>query len=210
MVGKARLQFTAATPHGNYIMRSFLRFVTLITTLFPIVGHADPYSSLWGVYPATFDNKLDLYGIVRSVQTPPGWEDSYIEVMISATTSEATTDERRLSGNSPCGICTAKNYFKLHRPALPGHIQKLKFSVHTPGSATYLHINGKEYLLSSVHLTWTENGPHLKTATLWRTGFMPPLFKSRIKLSFQSPLVSDTESNNIIATALADSASTGF
>ena len=169
----------------------------------------EPGHALQGVYPAQVDDGLALYAIVQSLKSPPGWgpprpEGTLVEVLISAAPSGDTTAARRMADDGPCAQCTAQHYFILTEQNRVGQSQKLRATRFPPGYVTYLHTKGKEYFLGSIGVRWTTEGPRLERAELMRTGFVPPLFKSKIRLRFGEPLGSDPEADGIEALARAD------
>ena len=164
---------------------------------------------LQGVYPAEVDDGLALYAIIRPLRSPPGWdpprpEGTLVEVLISAAPSGGTTAARRLADGGLCAPCTARHYFILPEQNRVGQSQKLRATRFPPGDVAYLHAKGKEYFLASIRVRWTTEGPRLERAELMRTEFVPPLFKSKIRLRFGKPLGSDPEADGIEALARAD------
>ena len=169
----------------------------------------EPEHALQGVYPAEIDDGLALYAIIRPLRSPPGWdpprpEGTLVEVLISAAPSGDTTAARRLADGGPCAPCTAQHYFILPGQNRIGQSQKLRALRFPPGYVAYLYAKGKEHFLASIRVRWTTEGPRLKRAELMRTGFVPTLFKSKIRLRFGEPLGSDPEADEIEALARAD------
>ena len=170
---------------------------------------AESEDALQGVYPAQVDDGLTLYATVRSLEIPPGVdfprpEGTLLEVLISAAPSGGTTAARRVADGGPCAPCTALHYFVLPEQSRIGKSQKLRALRNPPGYVTYLHANGQEYALGSIRVRWTAEGPRLEQAELRRTGFVPPLFKSKMQLHFDEPLGSGPEADEIETLARAD------
>ena len=183
----------------------------VMTAMLGAAQAGEPEHALQGVYPAEIDDGLALYAIVQSLKSPPGWdpprpEGTLVAVLISAAPSGGTTAARRMADGGPCAPCTAQHYFLLPEQNRVGQSQKLHALRHPPSYVAYLHAKGKEYGLGSIRVRWTTEGPRLERAELTRTGFVPPLFKSKIRLRFGEPLGSGPgpEADEIEAMAHAD------
>ena len=109
-----------------------------------------------------------------------------------------------MADGGPCAQCTALHYFVLPEQTRIGKSVNLHPLRYAPGYVTYLHANGQEYALGSIRVRWTAEGPRLERAELMRTGFVPPLFKSKMRLRFDEPLGSGPEADDIEALARAD------
>ena len=162
----------------------------LAVSLVPSAARAQAsLDGLWGVYPAELDGGLVLHGVVR----PANFETSggaALEILVSA-------------GADACADCTAKHAFLLPEGNRSGQ-RSLGSLVNAPLSVTYIRVDGKEYALAGVGIRWTGEGPILQRATLTRTGFVPPIFKGRIKVYFDARLDPGHRADAIMATALAD------
>ena len=175
----------------------------LAVSLVPSAARAQAsLDGLWGVYPAELDGGLVLHGVVR----PANFETSggaALEILVSAAGDGETTAARRSAGADACADCTAKHAFLLPEGNRSGQ-RSLGSLVNAPLSVTYIRVDGKEYALAGVGIRWTRDGPILERATLTRTGFVPPIFKGRIKVYFDARLDPGHRADAIMATALAD------
>ena len=73
-----------------------------------------------------------------------------------------------------------------------------------PGPVTYFHLDGKEYMVGDVALSWTEDQPRLKRVTLWQTGFAPPILKRKVRIRFDAPLSSGPLADDVAGMAMRD------
>ena len=181
----------------------------VMTAMLGVAQAAQSQDALQGVYSAQVSDGLVLYATVVSLEVPPGVdfpgpEGTVLEVLISAAPSGDTTAARRSADGGPCAQCTAVHYFVLPEQGRIGKSQKLRALRHPPGYVTYLQANGREYALGSIRVRWTAEGPRLERAELMRTGFVPPLFKSKLQLHFDEPPGSGPEADEIEALARAD------
>lgn len=138
------------------------------------------------VQPATVkDGTIEVFGIVRRLGKHPFEDGTTLAVQVTAADSDASTALRLEADGEPCPDCTTTHYFLLREPG-EEHPKMLVRAA--PGPVTYLHIDGKEYMVRSIGLSWTDGRPMLERATLLQTGFMPPLFKRRVRIRFDAPL----------------------
>ena len=176
----------------------------LAVCLVPWAAHAQAsLDRLWGVYTAEINGGVVLHGIVRqpaNFQTPKG---TVLEVFVAAAGDGETTAARRLAGNAACADCTARHTFLLPEGSGSGR-RNLDFLVDVPGPVTYIHVDGKEYMLAGIRIRRTDDGSTLERATLMRTGFLPPIFKGRIQVRFDARLDSGVRTDEIVAMAMAD------
>ena len=201
--------------NGRYWCR--LRRAALATmvalTVF-VVSALAASDALWGVYPAQGQDTLAVYAIVRQippppphVSVPPQWrEGTLAEVLVTAERSGATTMARRQAGAAPCLYCTAQHFFVLPEQLPTGSYQDIDALRHPPGFVTYIHVKEKEYSLRRIRVRQTATGLRLERAELMQTGFLPPLFKGRLRFRFDAPLTPGSHSQEIVDTALADRA----
>ena len=182
----------------------------VMTAMLGAAQAGESENALQGVYPTQVDDGLALYATVLSQEIPPDWNPPrpegtlLVEVLISAAPSGSTTTARRMANGGLCTQCTAQHYFILPEQGRIGQNQTLHALRYPPGYVTYLHVNGKEYFLGSIRVRWMAEGPRLSRAELMRTGFVPPLFKSKMQLHFDEPLGSGPEAKEIEALARAD------
>ena len=175
--------------------------VCLLACLVPIAATAQSLDTLFGVYPARMsDGGVALYGVVGRIPDSPAAMGTVLAVQITAADTQATTAAREQAGDAPCANCTAAHYFVLSERSGT----RPKVAIHAPGPVTYLVANDKEYMLTSIRLAWTHDGPRLERATLMRTGFVPPLFKQKIRIRFDAPLEPGTRADEVAGMALAD------
>ena len=155
------------------------------------------------VQPATIrDGAIELYGIVRGIHDRTFEDASVLAVQVTAADSDASTTLRLAAGDEPCPNCTTTHYFLLREPSKESP-EILTQAV--PGPITYLHIDGKEYVVWRVNLSWTDDAqPRLARATLMQTGFAPPIFKRRIRIRFDAPLEPGPVTDGITAMAQRD------
>lgn len=162
--------------------------------------------NLWGVYSAKTRGGLVLYGVVRPVEISHTQDLSGSTLLQLSVTSFVP---RRTSGDQARASGTACHYFSMPRSAFsndqPGsEVYESDFLHYPPGHVSYIDIDGKEYALSEIRIRAASGTVRLEHATLQRTGFLPPIFKRRIHLSFDARLSCDTLSDDIAAKALAD------
>ncbi len=160
-------------------------------------------AELLGVQPAAVkDGAVEVYGIVRGLGDHPYEDGTVLAVQVAAADSDASTDLRLEADGEPCPDCTATHYYLVREPGE----QKPKILVRgAPGSVTHIHIDGKEYMMGGLSLAWTDDGkPRLERATLLQTGFVPPLFKRRLRIRFDAPLDPGTLVDDIARMAMRD------
>ena len=144
-------------------------------------------AELLSVQPATVkDGAVEVYGIVRGLGDHPFEDGSVLAVQVTAADSDASTALRLEAGGEPCPDCTTTHYYLVRKPGE----ESPKILVRgAPGPVTYIHIDGKEYMVGRMSLSWTDDGkPRLERATLLQTGFVPPIFKRRLRIRFDAPL----------------------
>ena len=175
----------------------------LLVCVLAFVAHAQSSDTVWGVYPARInDGSVALYGVVRQIPDYPVAKGKVLAVQITASDGAATTAARERAGRGPCRKCTAAHYFDLRKPAE----RRPKLLIHAPGPVTYLVVDDKEYALMDIRLAWADDGPRLERATLMRTGFLPPIFKEKIRIRFDGPLQPGSHADAVADMALADMA----
>ncbi|MYD97458.1 MAG: hypothetical protein F4X98_08745 [Gammaproteobacteria bacterium] len=160
-------------------------------------------AELLSVQPATVkDGAVEVYGIVRGLGDHPFEDGAVLAVQVTAAESDASTALRQNAGGKPCPDCTTTHYFLVRKP---GEEQPKLLTRTAPGPVTYIHIDGKEYMLGGVGLSWTDDGvPRLGRATLLQTGFAPPLFKRRLSVRFDAPLDSRPLADDVARMAMSD------
>ena len=165
-------------------------------------AYAQTSEDVLGVYPARInEGTVALYGVVRQIPDYPLAEGTVLAVQVTAADSETSTAARREAGEDPCATCTTVHYFLVRE----GADRRSKALRHPPGPVTYIHVHGKEYMLVSIRLGWSDDShPRLERATLMRTGFVPPIFKERIRIRFDDPLEPGPRADEIAKMALAD------
>ncbi len=165
-------------------------------------AHGQTSGAVLGVYSARIqDDTTAVYGIIRQIHDYPLSRGTVLAVQVTAASGEASTAARRQAGAQPCQACTATHYF-LVREAADARPKPL---IHAPGPVTYIHVDGREYMLGSVRLAWPdEGGPRLERATLMQTGFAPPLFKRRIRIRFDDPVELGPRADRVVEMATAD------
>ena len=155
------------------------------------------------VQPATIDDgAIALYGIIRELSDYPNTEGTVLAVQVTAADARPTTALRQNAGGEPCPDCTTTHYFLVQKPdeVTPKILRR-----RVPGPVTYIHIKDKEYMLADIRLTWAGDGtPGLEHATLWQTGFAPPIFKRRVKIRFEASLELGPRAGEIANMAMAD------
>ena len=183
----------------SHLFRALL--FCLLACLVPIGATAQSLDTLFGVYPGQMnDSGVTLYGVVGRIPDSPTAMGTVLAVQITAADPQATTAAREQAGDAPCANCTAAHYFLLSERSRT----RPNVFIHAPGPVTYLVANDKEYMLTSIRLAWTDDRPRLERATLMRTGFLPPLFKQKIRIHFDAPLEPGTRTEEIAGMALAD------
>ena len=175
--------------------------VGLAVCLLP-AAHGQTPGAVLGVYSARIqDDTTAVYGIIRQIHDYPLSRGTVLAVQVTAAPDEASTAARRQAGEQPCHTCTTTHYFLVREPA----DARPKLLIHAPGPVTYIHVDGREYMLGSVRLAWPdEGGPRLERATLMQTGFAPPLFKRRIRIRFDAPVEPGPRADRIVEMAMAD------
>ena len=165
-------------------------------------AYAQMADTVLGVYPARIsDGTVAVYGVVRQIPDHPLAEGTVLAVQITADDSEASTAARREAGEEPCPDCTATHYFLVREPGQA----RPKVLIHAPGPVTYIHVDGREYALGAIRLAWNDDGqPRLEHATLMQTGFVPPIFKRKIRIRFDAHPEPDPRADEIAKMALAD------
>jgi len=160
-------------------------------------------AELLSVQPATVkDGAIEVYGIVRGLGDHPFEGGAVLAVQVTAAQSDGSTALRQEAGDEPCPDCTTTHYFLVRES---GEEDPKLLTRSAPGPVTYIHIDGREYMMGSVGLSWTDDGrPRLERATLLQTGFAPPLFKRRLKIHFDAPLDSGPLADDIAGMAMRD------
>ena len=165
-------------------------------------AYAQTGDTVLGIYPARISKgTVAVYGVLRQIPDHPLAKGTVLAVQITADESEASTAARREAGGEPCPDCTAAHYFLVREPAQA----RPKILVHAPGPVTYIHVGGREYALGSIRLAWNDEGkPRLERATLMQTGFVPPIFKRKIRIRFDAQPEPGPRADEIAKMALAD------
>lgn len=164
-------------------------------------------AELLNVQPAAIKHgEVILYGVIHEIPDFPFGDGQVLVVQVTASDSDLTTEPRREAGGAPCVFCTTMHYF-LVREANEKTPKALYRTA--PGPVTYIHIDKKEYMLGSVDLGWEGEKPLLKKATLFQTGFAPPLFKRRINVHFEDPVEFVSDAEEIANMAMRDAFSYG-
>ena len=166
------------------------------------VAHGQTSGTVLGVFSARIqDDTTAVYGIIRQIHDYPLGRDKVLAVQVTAGPGEPSTAARRQAGERPCQTCTATRYFLVREPA----DARPKLLIRAPGRVTYIHVDGREYMLGSVRLAWPdEGGPRLERATLMQTGFAPPLFKRRIRIRFDDTVEPGPLADRVVEMATAD------
>ena len=152
------------------------------------------------VQPAAVDGGATVvYGILRQLGEDSG--GTVFAVQVTAAEPQATTTRRRVAGGEPCPDCTATHYFLVEAAGATPEILGRR----APGPVTYIHLKGGEYALAGVRLSSTGDGtPRLAQATLLETGFVPSIFKRRIKVDFDAAYETGSRADEIARMARAD------
>ena len=107
-------------------------------------------AELLSVQPATVkDGAVEVYGIVRGLGDHPFEDGAVLAVQVTAAESDASTALRQNAGGKPCADCTTTHYFLVRKP---GEEQPKLLTRSAPGPVTYIHIDGKEYMLGECRL----------------------------------------------------------
>lgn len=159
------------------------------------------------VQPATVkDGAVEVYGIIRELGEHPTEDGTGLAVQVTAADSNASTPLRLEADGEPCPDCTATHYVLVREPGdeVPEMLART-----APGPVTYLHLDGREYMVGDVTLSWTDGQPRLKRATLWQTGFAPPILKRKVRIRFDAPLNSGLLADDVAGMAMRDAMERG-
>ena len=170
------------------------------------VAHAQT-GDLLSVQPATVKNgAVEVYGIIRELGDHPFEDGTSLAVQVTAADSDASTTLRLQADGEPCPDCTTTHYFLVREVGVedPELLARA-----TPGPVTHLHLDGKEYMVSEVVLSWTDGEPRLERATLWQTGFAPPILKRKLRIRFDAPLNSGPLADDVAGMAMRDAMEQG-
>ena len=177
----------------------------LCVALFP-VAHGQTGEVL-SVQPATVqDGAVEVYGIIRGLGDHPSADGSVLAVQVTAADSDASTPLRLEADGGLCPDCTTTHYFLVREP---GNQDPEMLARTAPGPVTYLHLDGKEYMVADVALSWTDGQPRLKRATLWQTGFTPPILKRKVRIRFDPPLNPGALADDLAGMAMRDAMERG-
>lgn len=165
-------------------------------------------AELLSVQPATVrDGAVEVYGIVRGLGSHAFENGTVFAVQVTAADSNASTSLRLEADGRPCADCTTTHYY-LVREA--GEEDPEILVRGAPGPVTYIHIDGKEYMMGSLKLSWADDGkPRLERATLLQTGFAPPILKRRLRIRFDAPLEHRLLVDDIAGMAMRDALERG-
>lgn len=159
------------------------------------------------VQPATVqDGAVEVYGIIRELGEHPIEDGTSLAVQVTAADSNASTPLRLEADGEPCPNCTTTHYFLVREP---GEEDPEMLARTAPGPVTYLHLDGKEYMVADVALSWTDGQPRLKRATLWQTGFTPPILKRKVRIRFDAPLNPGPLADDVAGMAMRDAMEQG-
>ena len=159
------------------------------------------------VQPATIqDGAVEVYGIIRELGEHPIEDGTRLAVQVTAADSNASTPLRLKADGEPCPDCTTTHYVLVREP---GDEDPEMLARTAPGPVTYLHLDGKEYMVGNVTLSWTDGQPRLKRATLWQTGFTPPILKRKVRIRFDAPLNPGALANDVAGMAMRDAMERG-
>ena len=159
------------------------------------------------VQPATVKNgAVEVYGIIRELGEHPIEDGTRLAVQVTAADSNASTPLRMEADGEPCPDCTTTHYFLVREP---GDEDPEMMARMAPGPVTYLHLDGKEYMVADIALSWTDGQPRLKRATLWQTGFAPPVLKRKVRIRFDAPLNSGPLADDVAGMAMRDAMDQG-
>ena len=188
--------------HSGTRRRPHLKGTWLGTTLciaLSSIAHGQTAEVL-SVQPATVKGAVEVYGIIRELGEHPFEDGTSLAVQVTAAESDASTTLRLKADGEPCPDCTATHYVLVREPGEEGP----KLTRAAPGPVTYLHLDGKEYMVGDVALSWTEGQPRLKRVTLWQTGFAPPILKRKVRIRFDAPLSSGPLADDVAGMAMRD------
>ena len=178
--------------------RSALLLLLLVCLPVAQVSAQPPVERFWGVYPAHGKGQPLLHAVVRSV-TMSREEGGPQRTLLNVLVTTAGGDN---AGRAPCPVCTASHMFALPATGRASGSQMLSAMRHPPGPVTYLHLGGKEYMVTGIRIRWLAGQAQLERASLLQTGFLP--FKKRIRLRLDAPLPAGPEAQRIAAKAFAD------
>ena len=159
---------------------------------------AQPQEHFWGVYPVQGKGQPPLYTVVRSVtmsREKGGPQHTLLNFLV--TTAGGENADR-----APCPVCTASRMFALPGGGRASGTQKLSAMRNAPGPVTYLHLEGREYMVTGIQIRWTAGQAQPERVSLLQTGFLP--FKKRLHLRLDAPLPVGPEAQRIAAKAFAD------
>lgn len=165
-------------------------------------------AELLGVQPATVkDGAVEVYGIVRGLGNHPFEDGTVLAVQVTAADSNASTTLRQEADGEPCPNCTTTHYYLVREPGE----ENPKILVRgAPGPVTHIHIDGREYMMGGLSLSWTDDGkPRLERATLLQTGFAPPILKRRLRIRFDAALDPGPLVDDIAGMAMRDAMERG-
>ena len=192
-------------PKPNQVPFKWSLGATLCIALCSIV-HGQTGEVL-SVQPATVqDGAVEVYGIIRELGEHPNEDGTGLAVQVTAADSNASTPLRLEADGKPCPDCTTTHYFLVREP---GDEDPQMLARTAPGPVTYLHLDGKEYMVADVALSWTDGQPRLKRATLWQTGFAPPILKRKVRIRFDAPLNSGPLADDVAGMAMRDAMEQG-
>lgn len=195
-------------PSGSGRSRVATRWglgAVLCVTVFS-VAHGQTGEVL-SVQPATVqDGAVEVYGIIRELGEHPNEDGTGLAVQVTAADSNASTPLRLEADGKPCPDCTTTHYFLVREP---GDEEPEMLARTAPGPVTYLHLDGKEYMVADVALSWTDGRPRLERATLWQTGFAPPILKRKVRIRFDAPLNSGPLADDVAGMAMRDAMEQG-
>lgn len=165
-------------------------------------------AELHSVQPATVkDGAMEVYGIVRGLGSHPLEDGTVLAVQVTAADSDASTSLRIEADGRPCADCTTTHYYLVREP---GEEDPDILVRGAPGPVTYIRIDGKEYMMGSLKLSWANGGkPRLERATLLQAGFAPPILKRRLRIRFDAPLEHRLLVDDIAGMAMRDALERG-
>lgn len=195
---------THASGHRQVVVAWSLA-ATLCIAVCPVANGQT--GEVLSVQPASVnDGAVELYGIVRSLGDHPSEDGTTLAIQVTAADSNATTDLRLEADGKPCPDCTTTHYFLVREP---GKSSPEILSRAAPGPITYIRMDGREYMIGSVDLSWTDGKPRLRRSTLWQTGFTPPILKRKVRLRFGVPVESGPLVEDIAEMARRDAMERG-
>ena len=199
-----RLAEDSGVPKRGHALRSSLGAALCLTMSGVVQGQT---AELLSVQPAAVkDGTVEVYGIVRGLGSHPFEDGTVLAVQVTAADSDATTALRLKADGEPCPDCTTTHYFLVREPGDENPNTLVRAA---PGPVTYIHIDGKEYMMGNVALSWTDGKPRLKRATLWQTGFAPPILKRKVRIRFDAPLDPGPLVDGVAAMAMRDAMERG-